>query len=472
MVDPGPSLDRSVRRLAALLLLLSLSLPLLAATPVEVKTVRIWIAPEETRLVLDTSGDLSHKIFALSNPDRLVIDVENARLQSSIPRPEGQDVVLVGLRSASMGGDRVRLVLDLKQAVRAKSFMMKPNDRYGHRLVVELEPRGQESQAGTPVTPRRAEESRDATAKKPEASVKPKSLVTAAARVPKELVVAIDAGHGGEDPGAIGSDDTKEKDVVLAVARELAALVRKEPGMRPVMIRDGDYFISLGKRVEKARRQQADLFVSIHADAYQDDSVRGSSVFTLSHRGASSEAARWLADRENRSDLVGGVDLDDKDNVLASVLLDLSQSATMEASLRAADKVLSRLKKVGDVHKSSVQQAGFVVLKAPDVPSMLVELAFISNDEEEERLRSAQNQQQFARALMSGIRDHFKTYRTPGNRAARTSEREARKHVISRGETLSGIADQYAVGLSELRRINNLADDQVRTGQTLAIPDS
>jgi N-acetylmuramoyl-L-alanine amidase len=462
-----------VRRLTTLLLLLSLSLPLLAAAPVEVKTVRIWSAPEQTRLVLDTSGDLSHKVFALANPDRLVIDVENARLQSSIPRPEGEDVVLAGLRSASMGGDRVRLVLDLKQAVRAKSFMMKPNDRYGHRLVVELEPRRQESQPGAPVAPRRAEESRDTTAKKPDASTaKPKSPGTAAARGPKELVVAIDAGHGGEDPGAIGSDGTKEKDVVLAVARELAALVRKEPGMRPVMIRDGDYFISLGKRVEKARRQQADLFVSIHADAFQDDSVRGSSVFTLSHRGASSAAARWLADRENRSDLVGGVDLDDKDNVLASVLLDLSQSATMEASLRAAGKVLSRLKTVGDLHKSSVQQAGFVVLKAPDVPSMLVELAFISNEDEEQRLRSAQNQQQFARALMSGIRDHFKTYRTPGNRAAQASEREARKHVISRGETLSGIADQYAVGLSDLRRINKLADDQVRTGQTLAIPDS
>ena len=461
-----------MRRLAALVILI-LGLPLQAAQLAEIKDVRVWVAPDQTRLVLDTSGEVAHKIFALSNPDRLVIDIDRVRLQTGMPRVGGNSTVLQGLRTASRGGDDLRVVLDLKQSVRAKSFMMKPNDRYGPRLVIEIEPRGEELGAG-PLGPTgssspgsTAEAAALITGKVPKAKSKP-----ATPKRPKEVVVAIDAGHGGEDPGAIGTSGTREKEVVLAVARELATLVRKEPGMRPVLIRDGDYFVSLRKRMDKARKQQADLFVSVHADAFQDDRVRGSSVYTLSQRGASSEAARWLAEQENRADLIGGVDLDDKDNLLASVLLDLSQSATLEASVRAADKVLSHLHKVGDVHKSSVQQAGFVVLKSPDVPSMLVEVAYISNPAEEARLSNPRQQKQLAVALMNGIRDYFKSYPVPGTRTAQVGGDESRKHVIGRGDTLSGIADQYAVGLSQLRSANNLSDDHIRIGQVLNIPES
>ncbi len=455
-------------------LLWVVSLPLFAAPPVDIKGVRIWTSPDQVRLTLESTADLAHRIFALANPDRLVIDLDHSRLQASLPRVEGESLLLEGLRSAPMGGDVLRLVLDLRRAVRAKSFLVKADDRGGPRLVIEIEARGQEPRATPPSTPVRADETKAAPAKKPEPQAQPQAPSKpspSTQRAARELVIAIDAGHGGEDPGAIGSGGTQEKDVVLAVARELFALVRKEPGMRPVLIRDGDYFVSLGKRVEKARRQQADLFVSIHADAYQDNQVSGSSVYTLSQRGASSEAARWLAERENRADLVGGVDLDDKDNLLRSVLLDLSQSATMEASGRAADRVLASLAKVGAVHKAGVQHAGFMVLKAPDIPSLLVELAFISNPEEEQRLTSPRQQQQLAAALMKGIRDYLKSYRTPGTRNASTPASEPRKHVIARGETLSQIAEQYAVSLTELRRLNRLADDQVRIGQTLTIPE-
>lgn len=453
------------------LVLCLLPLPLSAAAPVDIKGVRLSATPDQVRLVLDTNGELAHKIFALSNPDRLVIDIAQARLQTSLPRPEGESPLLEGLRSAPLGGNDLRLVLDLKRAVRAKSFMLKADDQGNSRLVIEIGARGQEPRSNIPPAPNRTDEPKEPPAKKPEAVPQAQAKPAPAAKKgARELVIAIDAGHGGEDPGAIGPAGTQEKDVVLAVARELFALVRKEPGMRPVLIRDGDYFVSLGKRVDKARRQQADLFVSIHADAFENDRVSGSSVYTLSQRGASSEAARWLAERENRADLVGGIDLEDRDSLLASVLLDLSQSATLEASGQAADRMLASLAKVGEVHKSGVQHAGFVVLKSPDVPSLLVELAFISNPEEERRLSNPRQQQRFAAALLKGIRDHFKGYRPPNTRTAGTATGETRKHVIARGETLSEIAEQYAVSLSELRRLNRLADDQVRIGQTLTIP--
>jgi len=462
----GRSVLHSLRRLAAIALSV-LWLPLAAAGPAEIKGVRIWTAPEETRVVLDTNADLSHRVFALSGPDRLVIDIDRVRFEADLPSVGTENTLLQGLRSASRDDGGVRVVLDLKQAVRAKSFMMKPNDRYGHRLVIEMEPRGEEKAVVTADIARKQKASGKSSGRKED-----KSRRADAPKVARPIVIAIDAGHGGEDPGAIGSGGTFEKDVVLGVASELAALVRKEPGMRPIMIRDGDYFVSLRKRMAKARQQQADLFVSIHADAFQDDRVGGSSVYTLSPRGASSEAARWLAERENRADLIGGVDLDDKDNLLASVLLDLSQSATMEASMRAADKVLRSLTKVGEVHKTAVQQAGFVVLKSPDVPSMLVELAFISNPDEERRLRSSRHQRQLAQALMNGIRAYFKAYPLPDTRTVAVEEGERRKHVIGTGDTLSGIAERYAVSLGDLRSLNNLPDDQIRVGQVLAIPES
>jgi len=251
--------------------------------------------------------------------------------------------------------------------------------------------------------------------------------------------------------------------VTLSIARRLAALVKKQPGMRPVLIRDGDYYIGLRQRIQKARRNKADLFISIHADSFRDHRASGSSVFILSQHGASSEMARVLAERENAADLVGGVSLDDKDDLLREVLLDLSQTATREASYTVADSMLDELQQVGKTHKQSVQKAAFVVLKSPDIPSLLVETAFISNPREELKLRNPAHQQQLARAMLRGIRDYFVKHPPPGTRLAR-------QYVVKRGDTLSQIAQQFQVDTSQLRGYNSLKSDTLRVGETLRIP--
>ncbi len=279
--------------IATFLILVSSSL---SAQQVDVRSARIWTAPDHTKLVVDTAAAVTHKVFSLDNPDRLVVDIPDARLTAKLPVVEADDPLLSGVRSGIRAGDDLRLVLDLKQPVRAKSFMLEPNDQSGHRLVVDLTPKGSAAEA--------------ATGKGEHLSVR------TAPKKAREVVVAIDAGHGGEDPGAIGAAGTREKQITMAIARKLAQLVKKERGMRPVLIRDGDYFVSLRKRIALARKHQADLFVSIHADAFNDPRVRGSSVYTLSHRGASSEAAKWLADKENSADLIGGIDVGENSDLL------------------------------------------------------------------------------------------------------------------------------------------------------------
>jgi len=428
----------------AVLLWLIISLPL-AAQPLRVENLRLWAAPDHTRLVFDTSAPVDHKLFSLTGPDRLVIDLRNTRLKGRLP-DVGDDPVIRGLRSARRGRDDLRVVLDLKQAVKPKSFVLKPNRQYGHRLVVDLYP-----------------------VRVKNGKVEKRIVKSVTDNGLRDVVIAIDAGHGGEDPGARGYRGTYEKDVVLAIARRLESLVKKEKGMRPVMIRRGDYYLRLRKRIELARKERADLFISIHADAFRDSKVRGSSVYTLSRRGASSEAARWLARRENSSDLIGGVTLEDKDDVLASVLLDLSQTATQQASHQAATRVLRQLAKNGKTHKKRVQQAGFVVLKSPDVPSMLVETAFISNPSDERKLKDPRHQQRLAQAMMQGIREYFKNSPPPGTWLAQAARRE---HRISRGDTLSGIAQRYRVSLSSLRATNKLDSDRIRVGQVLRIPET
>ena len=295
-------------------------------------------------------------------------------------------------------------------------------------------------------------------------AAKPVAVKTSTATPSRELVIAIDAGHGGKDPGAKGRRGTKEKTVVLAIARKLAELIKKEPGMRPVLIRDGDYFLGLRQRIDKARKHNADLFISIHADAFRDRRAHGSSVFVLSRRGASSEMARWIAAKENAADLAGGVSLDDKDDMLTGVLLDLSQSATLAASHEVASNMLNGLKRLGKMHKSTVQRAGFMVLKSPDIPSILVETAFISNPKEENKLRSTQHQARLAQAMLNGIRDYFDTHPPPG------TLRVARKHKVKQGDTLSDIAVAYQVSLNSLRGFNSLKSDRLRVGDTLRIP--
>jgi N-acetylmuramoyl-L-alanine amidase len=361
------------------------------AHSVEIRDVRLWSGPDHTRVVLELSGPATHNLFTLKNPDRVVVDVASATAAGNLTAPAGQGVIKQ-VRLAPREDGSLRLVLDLSAAVQPKSFTVEPNATYGNRLVIDLELPGEPAPVKVQHAP--------------------------SAEAARDLVVAIDAGHGGDDPGAIGRNGTREKDVVLAVARALAERVGREPGMRATLIRDGDYYVPLRDRMRKARAQKADLFVSIHADSIRDRSITGSSVYILSPRGASDEASRWLAERENASDLIGGVSLDDKDDVLASVLLDLSQTASLNASLSAAELVLAELNRVGEVRKRAVQQAGFVVLKSPDIPSMLVETAYISNPTEERRLRDPRRQDQLATAIHAGIRGFFYENPPPGSRVA------------------------------------------------------
>jgi len=370
---------------------------------VDVHAVRLWAGPDNTRIVLDLSGRAQHSLVVLGNPERVVLDVPGARLGSGARAPAAIGAIKQ-VRMAQRPSGELRIVFDLSHAVRAKSFLAEPNRQYGYRLVIDL---GGASAQDTPVKVEHA---------RPDA---------------RDLIIAIDAGHGGEDPGAIGKNGTREKDVVLAIARALAQRVNSEPGMRATLTRDGDYFVPLRDRMRRARAQQADLFVSIHADAIRDRSVDGSSVYILSPRGATDEASRWLAERENASDLIGGVSLDDKGDVLASVLLDLSQSASLSASQVAAEQVLHQLNLVGEVRKPQVQQARFMVLKSPDIPSMLVETAYISNPQEERRLRGAAQQAKLAAAIHQGLRAYFYADPPSGTRIAELAAAGTPRQVLA-----------------------------------------
>ena len=410
------------------------------ADPV-IRDARLWSAPDSTRIVFDVSAPVEHSLFTLHNPDRIVIDLHRAKLAKSLKGSQYQKGVVKRIRSAAHNKTDTRIVLDLSADVKAKSFLLKPHQSYGHRLVIDLQNKSSKHTKVTTNSQKKTTERRD-------------------------LIIAIDAGHGGEDPGAIGHRGTREKDVVMAIARKLEALINAQTGMKAVMVRSGDYYIGLRKRVEIAREKKADMFISIHADAFHDKRARGSSVFALSQRGASNETARWLAESENASDFIGGVSLEDKDDLLTSVLLDLSMNGKVEASLELGDYVLSELKSVTKVHKSRVGQAGFAVLKAPDIPSILVETAFISNPHEEKKLRSSRHQKRMAKSILKGVKSYFQRNEVPGTLLAQ------RRHVIAKGENLSTIANQYQVSLKALRTTNTLKSDMLRIGQVLVIPGS
>ena len=438
-------MQRQVYRLIAGVCLWLAGQGLVLGGTVDFRDVRLWAAPDHTRVVFDTSGAVTpKKVFSLQNPDRVVIDVPAAQAATGLQASNNASGLVKAVRTARNTNNTLRIVLDLKQPAKPRTFSLKPNGQYGHRLVIDL------YEAGA---------SKSAAGKK----VVKKSVAHQPAAL-RDLVIAIDAGHGGDDPGAIGRRGTREKTVVLSIARKLAELIRKEPGMRPVLIREGDYYVGLRQRINKARKHNADLFISIHADGFRDHRARGSSVFVLSRRGASSEMARWLANSENSADLAGGVSLGDKDDLLAEVLLDLSQSATIDASHEVAANMLGGLKRLGKMHKSSVQRAGFVVLKSPDIPSILVETAFISNPQEENKLRDKRHQQKLAQAMLSGIRDYFGNNPPPGTHMV------ARKYKVKSGDTLSEIAADHQVSLASLRGYNSLKSDRLRVGDTLRIP--
>jgi len=408
-----------------------------AAAPVQVSDIRLWSGPEGTRLVLDLSAPARYEVFTLENPDRVVIDLARAELALGKALPQGQGRVK-SVRSGPQAGGGLRLVLDLDSRQPVKSFAVAPHGAVGHRLVVELPPAGEApsvaSAATAPTGTQYLAASAATLARETARAESPVKSVGPAASG-RDVVVAVDAGHGGQDPGAIGRGGTREKDITLAIARRLAKAIDAEPGMRAVLIRDGDYFVSLRGRIRKARDHGADLFISVHADAVLNRGVSGASVYVLSLSGASDEAARWLAERENAADLMGGVSLDDKSDVLASVLLDVTQKEAVSNSVEAADSVLAALRRVGPVHGKRVRHAGFVVLKSPDIPSMLVETAFISNADDERKLRDAAYQQRVAEAIHAGVRNFFYDKPPPGTKLA--SLAAARRGGTGAAQTLA-----------------------------------
>ena len=428
-------------RLVLVWILALVAVPVLAA---DVDGFRVWTDPEKTRAVLDLDSRTEYQLFTLENPPRVVIDLPKSSLDHSLKFTEEHAGVIEGVRHGAFDKDTLRIVLDLETQSEIKSFLLDPTGEYGYRLVIDLfQKNGQNSKPRLRQIAAMQEQNRD-------------------------VVVAIDAGHGGEDPGATGKNRTREKDVVLAIAKELKKTIDAQPGMTAVLTRTGDYYIPLRDRFEKARKYRADLFVSIHADAFKNRNVSGSSVFVLSSKGASSEFARRLAASENSSDLVGGVTLSDKDDMLASVLLDLSQSATMEASHAVAQSVFGSLRTLGKTHKSDVEHANFMVLKSPDVPSLLVETAFISNPSEEQRLKDPAWQRRTARAITDGIQNYFFMSPPPGTWIA--SNRKPVRHQVVRGDTLGEIASRYRVSLYSLRQVNQLKTDNIRVGAQLVIP--
>ncbi len=380
---------------------------------------RVWPSNEYTRFTIESTDYIKNDQSILKNPDRVVIDLKSININNSLKDLSKVDFKdnssISGVRVAQYDPGTVRIVVDLRHESKIKIFSLKPFKSYGHRLVVDVYHEEDEiahllkqlqAKAGDDqkdISQKVEDEKTNLTSKEESKEEQPKVAEQA------KIVVAIDAGHGGEDPGARGSSGTKEKDITLAIAKKLRDAINKEPNLQGVLIRDGDYFIPLAKRVAKARKLEADLFVSIHADAFTKKSVKGSSVFALSERGASSAFAKFIANKENESDLIGGVSIDDKHPVLAQTLLDLSLSATINDSMKLGRYVLDEMGKVNTLHKKYVEQAGFAVLKAPDIPSILVETAFISNPKEEKNLRSESFQIKLAESVVKGIKTYLKT---------------------------------------------------------------
>ncbi|MDG2108147.1 MAG: N-acetylmuramoyl-L-alanine amidase [Woeseiaceae bacterium] len=410
-----------------------------------VENIRIKSENDKTRVVLDLSHSANHNIFTLRGPNRLVIDLKDSRLAKSLRKlPKGSGSVR-SIRSAVRPNGKLRVVLDLTGDVRSRSFRAGPNSQYGDRLVIDLT---------------RAD------------NLQPVKRATEEYRSGRDIVIAVDAGHGGYDPGAIGRR-SKEKDLNLAISKELARRIDAEPGMQALLIRSSDVFVELRDRIAKARKNNADLFISIHADAFHDSRVNGASVFALNLKGANDEATRQLERRETAPVNVGGVSLHDYDEVVASVLLDISQKESLSVSLDVGAKVSREMSKVAKMHSKEVKQKSLLVLKAPDMPSILVETGFISNASEEKKLINKKHQARLASAVLAGIKSYFYTNPPPDTRIAietrRTSSSQV-SYVINSGDTISQIAERYNVTPAEIRRANKLLTNKIRVGQTLSIP--
>jgi len=409
----------------------------------DIHDVRLWRAPDHTRIVLDLTGPVEHQVATLKNPERVVLDIRGVRLRTDFSQLTLKGSPVQRIRHAPRDGDGLRVVFDLDDEVKPRSFMLGANESYGERLVIDLMDRN-----ARPVVAKRVQSEKR-----------------------RDIVIAIDAGHGGDDPGAVGPGNLYEKHVVLAIAQELHRLLEKEPGFRPVLIRKGDYYVGLKQRRDLARKAQADLMISIHADAFTSPRAHGGSVYALSHSGATSAMAAFLAVSENSTDAIGGVMIEGKDNDLVRILTDLSMTASLEASMRIGGHILQDMAEVTHLHSRRVEQAAFAVLKAPDIPSILVETGFISNPEEARRLATRAHQQRLARAIFSGIHRHFNESPPPDTHLAwLRSNGRSREYRIVRGDTLSEIARRHQVSVVALREHNGLQDNRIRVGQTLKIP--
>ena len=425
---------------ACLLLLCSAAI---AGTSVE--NVRIWSESNKTRVVLDLSQPVEHNIFTLRGPYRLVIDLKDSRLGRELTdMPQGAGAVRA-IRSAVRADGQLRVVLDLNAAVRSRTFTAGPNATYGDRLVIDLQAAG---------------------------AIAPVKRASEEYRPGRDIIIAIDAGHGGHDPGTSGRQ-TREKDIVLAISRELAKRINAEPGMKAVMVRDRDVFVDHKDRVTFAQSRDADLFVSVHADAFGDRRASGASVFALNLDRANREAKETLSRRNRQEVKVGDVSLNDKDAVLASVLYDLSQSAALSASMEVGGHVSREMGRVARMHSNKVKEKSLAVLTSAEMPSILVETGFLTNPSEEKKLRDKNHQRRLASAILAGIRSYFYTNPPPDTQIAMDLKRApARqvKHVVTRGDTVSEIAERYNVRVADIRRANKLSSDRIRIGQTLSIP--
>ena len=419
----------------------------------DVNGVRVWQSPDHVRLVLDLSKAHEHKVFQLTSPDRIVVDLAGADLNTDLNEVDIADTDVIGLRSGRRNKTDLRLVVETAATMSYKSFPLPPNDSISHhRLVIDLE-RRQTGQLAQPAVIKN---------------------VASYESNRRDIIIAIDAGHGGEDPGAIGAGRAREKDVVLAIANELKNMLAAEGGFAPFMVRTGDYYIGLRERSERARKANADFFVSVHADAFKHPSANGSSVYVLSDRGATSEAAAYLANKENASDLIGGVSISDREDHLAMTLLDLSMTAKRTASVSIGSEILGEMGKISRLHKKQVEEAAFVVLKSPDMPALLVETGFISNPGEARQLNTRAYQQKMARAIFNGIKAYFYQHPPAGTLVAARVKAAERftEYVVRRGDTLSELAVRNGTDMQYLRDINSLSSDVLKIGQKLRLPSS
>jgi len=455
----------------SLCLLLLLSASSFSASEIaKISDLRIADRQTNTRVVFDLSSPVKHSIFVLKNPDRVVLDIDQCDANGKLTASHIGGTLVKELRYAQKTSDKVRVVFDLNASVSPKSFLLPPQSGKAYRLVVDLTANSQiASTTNTNTVTNTTAPSKEIN----QPRLEPVIAVPDTPTSYRDVIVAIDAGHGGKDPGAIGRGGTREKDIVLSISKRLKKLIDQEPGMQAFLVRSGDSFVPLRHRIKKASKQNADIFLSIHADAAVNRRAKGSSVYVLSQHGATSEAARILAKRENAADKIGGVSLENKDDVLKSVLVDLSQTATIDASIDLAEDILTELGLVGNVLRDTVEQAGFAVLKSPDIPSVLVETAFISNPAEEKRLKTASHQQKLATAILNGVRRYTKDH-VPANTIIANVQPTipSTTYSVKRGDTLSGIAIRYQVSLVDLRKVNGLSSDMLRVGQVLTIPNT